>query len=81
MSTIKTWAFSSRPPLGQDLDGMVMARLRAPFGCELVGGHWRIFDANDDAIASCSSLEEGYARLIASALNEYFEKRGGKATP
>ena len=62
------------------LDDMVMARLRAPFGCELVRpprelgtpARWRIYDANDDAIASVSEREEGYARLIVQALNEHF---------
>ena len=72
-----------------NLDDLVMARLRAPFGCELVNGmprrnvfgdappvaRWRIHDANNDAIASCSEREEGYARLIVQALNEHFEKR------
>jgi hypothetical protein len=38
-------------------------------------GHWRIHDANDDAIASVSRYEEGYARLIVRALNEHFERR------
>jgi len=74
----------------QSLDALVMARLRAPFGCELVLGNprrnvfgsmpgvrrWRIFDANDDAIASVAEYEEGYARLIVQALNEHFERRG-----
>lgn len=62
------------------IDEKVMARLRAPFGCEHVGpvlkhncGRWRIHDANDDAIASVSGLEEGYARLIVQALNEHFK--------
>lgn len=32
-------------------------------------------DANDDAIASVSSREEGYAKLIVQALNEHFERR------
>jgi len=58
----------------------VMARLRAPFGCEFIPGNkgdkrWRIHDANDDAIASVSPHEEGYARLIVQALNQYFERR------
>ena len=52
-----------------DLDARVMARLRAPFSCELIKGRWRISDANDDAIASVSEFEEGYARLIVEALN------------
>lgn len=38
-------------------------------------GRWRIHDANDDAIASVSYREEGYARLIVQALNEHFERR------
>jgi len=59
----------------KDIDKAVMARLRAPFGCEKVGDRWRIHDANDDAIASCAPLEEGYARLIVQALNEHFERR------
>jgi guanosine-3',5'-bis(diphosphate) 3'-pyrophosphohydrolase len=68
------------------LDAAVMARLRAPFGCErIMGPHgrnvlgdtppaarWRIHDANDDAIASVAGQEEGYARLIVKALNEHF---------
>ena len=64
------------------LDSAVMARLRAPFGCERIlsdathpANRWRIFDANDDAIASVSGVEEGYARLIVQALNEHFERR------
>ncbi len=68
-------------------DAMVMARLKAPFGCEHISdgravmgrsfgpGRWRIHDANDDAIASVSGNEEGYARLIVQALNEHFERR------
>jgi len=73
-----------------DVDAAVMARLRAPFGCEFVRpthpsqhGRWRIYDANDDAIASVSGLEEGYARLIVLALNSYFHshfQRGGSTT-
>jgi hypothetical protein len=57
------------------VDAAVMARLRAPFGCEFIYGaddksnRWRIHDANDDAIASVSGREEGYARLIVAALN------------
>jgi hypothetical protein len=69
-----------------NIDSAVMARLRAPFGCEFVRpahpsqhGRWRIHDANDDAIASCSGLEEGYARLIVLALNSHFQ-RGGNTT-
>jgi hypothetical protein len=69
-----------------DVDAAVMARLRAPFGCEFVRpthpsqhGRWRIHDANDDAIASVSGLEEGYARLIVLALNSHFQ-RGGNIT-
>lgn len=73
-----------------NLDEAVMARLRAPFGCEFIRsgsplgsplesplphGRWRIHDANDDAVASVSGLEEGYARLIVQALNEHFERR------
>jgi len=66
-----------------DQDAAVMARLRAPFGCEFIppavmaagNGRWRIHDANDDAIASVSYREEGYARLIVQALNEHFERR------
>lgn len=69
----------------QEVDGRVMARLRAPFGCELIPprtmmlgtdpGRWRIHDANDDAVASCAGAEGGYARLIVQALNEHFERR------
>lgn len=66
-----------------DMDAAVMARLRAPFGCEYVvatapsdrnRGRWRIFDANDDCIATVSGLEEGYARLIVRALNKHFAR-------
>jgi hypothetical protein len=64
------------------IDAAVMARLRAPFGCEFIPGttpdhrgRWRIHDANDDAIASVAPAEEGYARLIVEALNTYFEVR------
>jgi hypothetical protein len=78
------------PETLSDVDAAVMARLRAPFGCEYVrpahptqNGRWRIYDANDDAIASVSGLEEGYARLIVLALNSYFHshfQRGGNTT-
>jgi hypothetical protein len=70
-------------PKSNPIDTAVMARLRAPFGCEFVQplsandpklGRWRIHDANDDAIASVSYLEEGYARLIVAALNEYYDR-------
>ena len=63
------------------IDSAVMARLRAPFGCEFIYGaddksnRWRIHDANDDAIASVSGREEGYARLIVQVLNEHFARR------
>ena len=63
------------------IDAAVMARLRAPFGCEFIYGaddksnRWRIHDANDDAIASVSGREEGYARLIVAALNREFDRR------
>ena len=63
-------------PIG-DVNAAVMARLRAPFGCELItrgDRRWRIHDANDDAIASVSPREEGYARLIVQSLNEHFER-------
>lgn len=60
-------------------DRSVMARLRAPFGCEFIpsanAGRWRIHDANDDAIASVSGREEGYARLIVQALNEHCARK------
>ena len=66
----------------KEIDRAVMARLKAPFGCEFIedakaaaGGRWRVHDANDDAIASVSGLEEGYAKLIVQALNEHFERR------
>src|SRR5271166_874772 len=64
----------------EGLNAAVMARLRVPFGCEFIPGNkgdkrWRIHDANDDAIASVSPHEEGYARLIVQALNEHFERR------
>jgi hypothetical protein len=68
---------------GLDLNGLVMARLRAPFGCEYIAaqspsarnqGHWRIHDANDDCMATVSGLEEGYARLIVRALNAHFAR-------
>lgn len=64
-----------------NIDQKVMDRLRAPFGCEFIRGNlpvtswWRIHDANDDAIACVSRLEEGYARLIVQALNEHFESQ------
>ena len=71
-----------RAPTVAEVDAAVMARLRAPFGCEFIEGpigerssRWRIYDANDDAIASVSGREEGYARLIVLALNEHFERR------
>jgi hypothetical protein len=60
-----------------NIDDAVMARLRTPFDCEFINNgnprqsRWRIHDANDDAIASVSGLEEGYARLIVQALNDY----------
>jgi len=73
-----------------NIDAAVMARLRAPFGCEFIPpgqsapagsrGRWRIHDANDDAIASVSYAEEGYARLIVKALNEHFARRGDSAS-
>jgi hypothetical protein len=70
-----------------EIDDKVMARLRAPFSCSFISsraglgradplGRWRIADANDDAIASCAAQEEGYARLIVTALNEHFDRRG-----
>lgn len=74
-----------------NIDSRVMGRLKAPFDCEFIKskeisldgrpnrGRWRIHDANDDAIASVSGLEEGYARLIVLALNEHFLKRSGAA--
>jgi hypothetical protein len=78
-----------KAPTVAEMNARVMSRLRAPFGCELVGGmptrnvfgdvppvaRWRIHDANDDAIASVSHAEEGYARLIVQALNEHFARR------
>ena len=78
-----------KAPTVAEVDARVMARLRAPFGCELITGphqrnvfgdkppesRWRIHDANDDAIASVSGREEGYARLIVQALNEHFDRR------
>jgi hypothetical protein len=63
------------------IDDAVMKRLRAPFECEYIAGHWRIYDANDDAIASVSGLEEGYARLIVLALNEHYERRERRSDP
>jgi len=66
----------------KEVDAAVMALLRAPFGCEFIRGasgtqgRWRIHDANDDAIASVSPLEEGYARLIVESLNEHFSRTG-----
>ena len=69
-----------KEPTVAEVDARVMARLRAPFGCERIEGsaggqasRWRIHDANDDAIASVSGREEGYARLIVQALNEHFD--------
>ena len=56
-----------KTPTSSEIDAMVMARLRAPFGCEFVPGsfagtsRWRIHDANDDMIAHVHGLEEGYA--------------------
>ena len=71
-----------KAPTVAEVDARVMARLRAPFGCEFIEGaagersnRWRIHDANDDAIASVSGREEGYARLIVQALNEHFDRR------
>jgi hypothetical protein len=69
-----------------EVDNMVIAKLRAPFSCALHGTRdrdgnptpfcrWRIADANDDAVASTSYMEEGYARLIVLALNEHFARR------
>jgi hypothetical protein len=65
------------------LDMLVMERLKPPFGCEFIrargmlgDGRWRIYDANDDAIASVAPREEGYARLIAQALNDHFAREG-----
>lgn len=66
-----------------EIDEVVMARLKAPFGCELIApttkherfGQWRIHDANNDAIASVAYQEEGYARLIVQALNEHYERK------
>ncbi len=72
------------------MDEAVMRRLCAPFGCEFIqgspgspyepgsSGRWRIHDANDDAVASVAWSEEGYARLIVQALNEHFERNGGR---
>lgn len=64
------------------LDKLVMDRLRPPFSYELIPdaldslpSHYRIHDANDDAVAFVSSREEGYAKLIVQALNEHFERR------
>ena len=68
------------------MNAAVLAKLRAPFGCEFIApvqtgvgnshhGRWRIFDAQGDAVASVSGLEEGYARLIVQALNEHFERQ------
>lgn len=71
--------------IDKTVDAAVMARLRAPFGCEFIPGiedlagttkgRWRIHDANDDAVASVAEAEEGYARLIVLALNEHFAKK------
>lgn len=90
MSTLFEWYnMANAPELDpKNIDALVMERLRAPFGCERILGehrrnvfgdvppeyHWRIHDANDDAIASVSGREEGYARLIVQALNEHFER-------
>ena len=68
-----------------DVDAAVMARITPPFGYELIragaaGGpvrdRWRIHDGNDDAIASVAGAEEGYARLIVTALNEHYRQKG-----
>jgi len=63
--------------MDETMDEKVMRRLRKPFSCERVGGRWRISDANDDAIASVSEREEGYARHIVAALNAYPLPSGG----
>jgi hypothetical protein len=73
------------------IDGAVMERLRAPFSYSFISsraglgrpdplGRWRIADANDDAIASCSAQEEGYAHLIVQALNDHFVPRAARPT-
>ena len=74
--------------ISEKIDAAVMARLRAPFGCEFIEGAtgprsnwWRIHDANDDAIASVAGGEEGYARLIVQALNEHFARRSAESPP
>lgn len=61
-----------------ELDKAVMKRLKRPFGCEHIQGregpgHWRIHDANDDAIAVVAGLEKGYAELIVNALNTFMQ--------
>ena len=75
-------AHNMKAPTVAEVNAAVMAKLRAPFGCEFIEGatggrsnRWRIHDANDDAIASVSGLEEGYARLIVQALNEHFARK------
>lgn len=50
------------------IDAALMAKLRAPFACEYVGGRWRIHDANNDCIAS--TAEAWHGRLIVFALNK-----------
>ena len=71
-----------KAPTVAEVNARVMSRLRAPFGCEYITGaiggrsdRWRIHDANDDAIASVASAEDGYARLIVQALDEHFARR------
>jgi hypothetical protein len=75
-------ADNMKVPTVSEVNARVMARLRAPFGCEWIDGgagarssRWRIHDANDDAIASVAGQEEGYARLIVQALNEHFARK------
>ncbi len=56
--------------IAHGLDEKVRARLRAPFGKELIGNQWRIFDASDDPL--CRVHDHVYANVIVDALNYYF---------
>lgn len=61
-----------------NIDGRVLARIKAPFAHESfpetfkdgrVLTRYRIHDANDDAL--CSSYDKVYADFIVAALNAY----------
>ena len=72
------------PKSNADEDAAIMARLRAPFGYKFIqsrgisalcDGEWFVHDANGELIVLASTYDEGYARLVARALNEHFEKQ------